>query len=209
VHYHTHLAPVRLDIDPLDGSPLPIDLELIKQHLSIDYDDQDALIEQFTLAAIEAFEGTTHRTLIQREHRWVLASFPFSYKLGIWLPRGKTVAVEQIEYVTGGETTTLTGPTSTPAGSDFQEDLRGNDGGCLLPPQGESWPGVDIDAVAPVTVTFTAGWEAASMPPDALQAILWYIRTSLDDARTDPMKTEANMRVFEAMVSGFRLSRFY
>jgi uncharacterized phiE125 gp8 family phage protein len=209
VPYQYNLLPKRLDVDPLVGSPFPIDLDLIKSHLAIDYSDQDELIEKFALAAIEAFEGTTHRTLIQREHTWVLASFPFSYKLGIWLPRGRTVSVEQIAYVSGGQTVTLTGPTSTPTGDDYQEDLRGNDGGCLLPLQGESWPSVDIDAVAPVAISFTAGWETAEMPADALNALLFFIRTSLDDARTDPMKSEANMRVFEAMVSGFRLTRFY
>ena len=204
------LSPIRLDIETLVASPLPVDLDLIKQHCAVDSTDQDELLETYLIAAINAFENTTHRTLFRRGHVWVLKEFPFDTYQHIWLPRGKTRSVDMIEYVSNGETVTLTGPTSgSPMGADWQEDLRGDDGGLILPPRGQSWASVDSDAPDPVTVYFTAGWGVDELPSDILNALLWYVRTSLDDARTDPQKSEANMRVFESLVSGHRLTRFY
>ena len=204
------LHPLRLDIDPVATSPLPVSMALIKQHCAVDFDNQDDLLQTYLFAAITAFENTTHRTLFLREHRWILKGFPYA-SMGnlyqhIWLPRGKTVSVDSVEYVSNGETITLA---SSPTGTDWQEDLRGDDGGLLMPPQGESWPTADMDVVAPVTITFTAGYDADALPSDILNALLWFIRTSYDDGRTDPQKQEANLQVFETLVSGYRLTRFY
>lgn len=203
------LIPLRLEVEPLEGSPLPLDLSFVKQHLAIDYDDNDALIEQYVLAAIRAFEDTTHRTIYSREHVWVLQDFPLTAYQHIDLPRGRTTAVASIVYYDGDTATTLTGPTSAPAGTEYQEDLRGDHGGVVMPPLGSCWPSTNVEHVAPVTITFTAGWAGDEVPPDITQALLWYVRTALDDNRSDPMKAEANNRVFEAMVSGWRLDRFY
>lgn len=224
------LSPLRLEVDPLVGSPLPVDMSLVKLHCAVDGDEQDQLLETYLLAAITAFENTTHRTLFSRSHTWVLSEFPYqteggivftdNYTLGfgdfsaapyetIWLPRGKTRSVEKVEYVHDGQTVTLTGPSSNPAGTDYQEDLRGDDGGLIAPPIDQSWPTADWDAAAPVTITFTAGWGSDELPADVLTALLWYVRTSLDDARVDPARAQANMNVFESMVSSYRLSRVY
>ena len=205
------LTPLRLDVDTIVGSPLPLDLSFVKLHCAIDYTDSDALIEQYVLAAIRAFEDTTHRTVFSRDHRWVLKDFPPTPGYQITLPRGRTTAVESIVYYSDGVATTLGGPTSSgsPTPADYQEDLRGEHGGVLAPLSGSAWPAVDTLQVAPVTITFTAGWANADVPPDITQALLWYIRTALDDNRSDPMKAIANNTVFEAMVSGWRLDRFY
>jgi hypothetical protein len=208
------LHPIRLDIDPVPSSPLPLDLDLVKSYCAVDFDDVDDLLTTHIMAAVNAFENATHRTLILREHRWVLRDFSRPY---VWtntfgymhLPRGKTVAIDQIDYISDGATVTLTGPTSTPAGDDYQEDLRGDDGGLLMPPQGQQWPTVDCDVPAPVTITFQAGWEIGALPQDIVNALLFHIRTSLDDQRTDPTKQEQNLKVFETLVSSYRLSRAY
>jgi len=204
------LSPIRLEVEALVGSPLPIDLDLIKAHCAVDGTDQDDLLETYLFAAINAFENTAHRALFRRGHIWTLKGFPLDAYQRIDLPRGKTRSVDMIEYVSGGNVLILTGPTSgSPLGDDWQEDLRGDDGGTIMPPRGQSWPSTDSDAPDPVTIHFTAGWEVAELPSDIVNALLWYVRTSLDDARTDPQKTEANLRVFESLVSGYRLSRFY
>ena len=203
------LIPLRLEVDPLTTSPIPLSLDLVKDHLAIDYDDSNVLIEQYILAAIRAFEDTTHRTVYSRQHVWVLNDFPQWRDYQITLPRGKTTAVKSIVYYSGGEAVTLTGPTSNTVGTDYQEDLRGDHGGVVMPPLSESWPSPDLDRPDPVTITFTAGWDEADVPPDVLQALLWYIRTAFDDNRTDPQKALANNTVWEAMVSGSRLDRFY
>ena len=91
-----NLIPLRLEVDPLTTSPIPLSLDLVKDHLAIDYDDSNVLIEQYILAAIRAFEDTTHRTVYSRQHVWVLNDFPQWRDYQITLPRGKTTAVESI-----------------------------------------------------------------------------------------------------------------
>jgi uncharacterized phiE125 gp8 family phage protein len=203
------LHPLRLDIDPVATSPLPVSMDLIKAHCAVDFDDQDDLLQTYLFAAITAFENTTHRSIFEREHRWVLSAFPIYPYERIWLPRGKTASVASVEYNSDGTTTTLTGPTSLPAGTDYQEDLRGDDGGLVMPPRGQSWPSADCDVPDPVVITFVAGYDADMLPSDILNALLWFIRTLYDDGRTDPQKQAENLGVFETLVSSYRLTRFY
>src|SRR5262245_48691645 len=135
MNYHSHSPqPLRLDVDPLAASPLPIELELLKQYLAIDFADFDELIELNLLAAVQECENTTHRTVVRRAHRWVLRDFPWHGCQDLTLPRGKTRAVASVVVSVGGSITTLTGPTSTVPGTGFQEDLRGADGGVIMPP---------------------------------------------------------------------------
>lgn len=205
------LSPIQLDVDPLSSSPLPVDLDLIKLHCSVDGDDHDQQLEVYLLAAIQAFEDSTHRTLLARDHRWVLRDFPrWSYQW-LHLPRGKTRSVAKIEYVRDGQTVTLTGPSSSPAGTDYLENLSGDDGGVLMPPQGGTWPDVDLDHPAPVTITFTAGWQPEELPADVLHTLLFSVRIMLDDLRgsEDATRQPVVLRTFEALASPYRLSRFY
>ena len=43
-----------------------IELPIVKAHLRVDHDDEDALIEGYRDAALSAFETWTNRTLIDR-----------------------------------------------------------------------------------------------------------------------------------------------
>jgi hypothetical protein len=209
-HYRTEtLQPLRLVVDPMASSPPLIDLTLLKQYLAIDYADLDSLIELNLLAAITEFENATHRTIVRREHHWTLRQFPWTPYQEIPLPRGKTRAVTKIDVVVGGSVVTLKGPSSTPAGADYQEDLAGDDGGRLMPLRGGSWLSPDLDNPAPVTITFEAGWAAAEMPTDIQRALMFWVKTGIDDERTDPTKHEADRATFEALVSGWRLARWY
>ncbi|MCF5044292.1 phage gp6-like head-tail connector protein [Pseudomonas sp. PA-7-1E] len=44
-----------------------IDLPIVKAHLRVDHDDEDALIEGYRDAALSAFETWTNRTLVDPE----------------------------------------------------------------------------------------------------------------------------------------------
>ena len=142
----------------------------------------------------------------------MLSDFPRTSYQQIRLPRGKTRVVNSVEYIVGGSPQTLIGPTgSSPPGNDLQEDLRGEDGGVIMPPRGASWPSPDRDCPAPVTITFEAGWDAAEIPADITRALLFWLRTGIDDDRgsVDPRALSANRDTFEALVSPYRLSRWY
>ncbi|MPZ58444.1 MAG: hypothetical protein GEU91_18515 [Rhizobiales bacterium] len=209
--------PLRLDVDPVPaGSTALIDLALIKQHVRVDHDDEDELLEMYAAAAISWAEGDTHRTIFQRAHRWIIKDFPHFHRMDIRLPRGKTQSVESIAYVRGGQAGTLIGSSSgSPAGTDYQEDLRSESGGVLMPPQGGSWPSVDCDVPAPVTVNFTAGWASVDVPKDLLHAILFWIADAYDLRGTpdfNPAMLNTSGPRFaarEALVSSWRMTRWY
>jgi uncharacterized phiE125 gp8 family phage protein len=163
---------ITIDID--EPASLPIDLELLKSDLRISSDSlDDVLMEQYIPDAVSWAEGVMHRAIIAREHRWILSDFPRGTDQTIILPRGKVQSVASIAYSSGGSVTTLTGPSSgtSPVGSDYQEDLRGH-AGRLMPNRGSSWPSVDADVIAPVVITFTAGWtNHTTVPADIRRAI--------------------------------------
>lgn len=207
------LCPLRLDIDPLsEGSPQWwIDEALVKKHCRVDFSDEDAGLHLYLRAAIEWAENVTHRTIFQREHRWVLREFPGGRFPEIRLPRGKTVSVDSIQYYSGGTAYDLIGPSSSsPAGTGYQEDLRSDEGGVLIPPRGGTWPSIDTDVPAPVTVTFTAGWAAGEIPAQLLQAILLATADGYDLRSSGDLAGQgANLNARNALVSGFHLSRWY
>lgn len=205
------LCPVRLEVAELDSSPLPIDLDLVKEHLAVDGDDSDALILQLTLAAIRWAEGTMRRTIYAREHTWVLRDFPRDGYGEIRLPRGKTQSVASIAYSSGGQTFTLTGPSSgSPGGDDYQEDLRGGNGGVLMPPRSQSWPSTDLDVPAPVVITFTAGYLAAEVPADIVHGLLFAISDAFELRGTGDFTVFGrNFETREILLSPYRLKRWY
>lgn len=212
------LCPLRLDIDPLpDSSPWIIDEAVIKKHCHVDDGDdiQDENLQDYVASAILWAENATHRTIIARDHRWVLREFPYDRRYEIRLPRGKTNSVGKIEYSAGGVIQTLYGPSSdqSPTGNDFQEELRGDEGGVLMPPRGGCWPSVDCDVPAPVTITFNAGWAVDDIPRDLFTAILmatsdaFDLRGSGDTVKIDQSGMSLSSR--DKLISGYILSRWY
>jgi hypothetical protein len=205
------LCPLRLEVADLVGSPLPLDLDLVKEHLAVDGDDNDALITSLIFSAIAWAEGAMRRTIYSRSHAWVLRDFEREDFQEIRLPRGRTGSVESVAYSTGGQTLTLTGPSSgSPGGSDYQEDLRGNGGGVLMPARGSSWPSVDYDTPAPVVITFTAGWESAEVPSDIIHGLLFAISDGFELRGSGDLTTGGrNFETRNILISPYRLKRWY
>lgn len=207
------LSPLRLDISEISiGSPWPIPIETIKLHCRIDSDDEDLLIERYLRAAILWVESETHRTVLAREHRWVLDRFPCSGFSRIRLPRGRSDAVLGIAYSNGGIVHSLRGPTSgSPAGTDYQEELRGESGALLMPPRGGSWPGIDSDVPSPVVITFMAGWPDDEIPDDIVHAILFWIEDAFEmrGASSSDVNMGPNAKAREVLISSYLLPRVY
>ena len=158
-----------LRLDPGVPDAYPVELGLLKDQLRILDDQFDPLLDIHLYGAMRWAEGIMHRSILSRTATWIISDFPRDTENGVVpglrLPRGKTQSVASVAYVQNGSTTTLTGPTSgSPVGTGYREDLTGDGGGLLWPPYNESWPAVDLDAPAPVTITFSAGWTAAQVP---------------------------------------------
>lgn len=212
------LSPLRLEIDPLTTDSSPdwfIDEDYIKAHLHIDFGDDDEYLQFAVRAGIEWAENATQRTIARRGHTLVLKCFPESCYQSIWLPRGRTVSIERIAYSLNGVELELTGPSSSPPGDDYQEDLRGDSGALIMPARGGVWPSHDYDVPAPVVIEFTAGWSASELPPALLQAVLlavsdcYDLRGSADYAAANLVDRGASLLVRQALISPYLLSRWF
>lgn len=170
---------ITLDVDA--ATFLPLDLEVLKQDLRITHDDLDEVLTgQYIPAALAWAEGVTRRAIALRAHRWIIDEFPCGEDQTIYLPRGRVTGVTSIAYSSGGSITTLRGPTSgSPAGTQYQEDLRGHQAR-VMPLRGQSWPGVDSDVPSPIVVTFTAGWALADIPADLKRAMTAHVADAMD-----------------------------
>lgn len=168
-----------------------LDQTVLKTHLAVDGSALDFAIEIYEQAAILWAEDYMRRSIMAREHRWVLSDFPRGHHRtsshsmrSMQLPRGKTIRVNYIQYCRGGQYLNLFGPSasgSPPSTSDFQEDLAGDGGGTIMPLRNRDWPSVDYDSVNPVVVSFRAGWETPSEVPAAIKhAVMFAIDDMLE-----------------------------
>lgn len=199
-------------VSPLDASPFPLSLDLVKAHIREDSDDFDTIIELYMRAAIEWAEGVMKRTIYARAHAWILGDFPRDAVGEIWLPRGKCSAVQSIVYRdAAGTLQTLTGPSSgSPAGDDWQESLSGDAGGLLYPPLGGVWPAANVYAAAPVQINFTAGWASAEVPSDIVHALLFAVADMYDTAGSADLTVFGkNLTTRNSLVSPYILNRWY
>jgi uncharacterized phiE125 gp8 family phage protein len=209
------LYPMPPEIEPLViGSPPLVSYDLLKKYARIDSSDEDDLLPIYLKAAIEWAEGFTHRIIFQRGVKWPLRHFPISE---IRLPLGKTVSVEAVEYVVNGQSQYLYGPSSgnSPVSGDYLERLGGDSGAIIMPPQGGCWPSPDCDVPAPVTVHFTAGWDAAEVPADIITAILFAVADAFDMRTTGDFDANAvaaggsRFAIRQMMLSPYCMTRFY
>lgn len=167
----------------------PVTLELAKAHLRITHDNEDELIRTYVVSARKWVEEYTRRALITQTWDLTLEGFATT----ILLPFGRTTEVQYINYYdSAGVEQTLTGPTSgSPVGTDYQEDLSSDEGAFIRPAVGDSWPSVQSDRLAPVTVRFDVGFGmAADVPASLVTAILYRLtdvyefRGTIDDPKT-------------------------
>lgn len=157
---------------------LPVSLADAKTYLRIDHSDEDSLITSLIIAAADWLEAYTHRGLLTQQWQMDLYRFPWfetnNPRARIYLPFGKCQSVDYVAYTdTAGATQTLAGPTQSPVGTGYQENLTGDSGGYIEPAYGDDWPDVREDTPGGVVIKFTVGYGAtgASVPPALLQAL--------------------------------------
>lgn len=146
----------------------PVSLQEAKDHLRIEHDDQDALIEALITAArqnLDGPDGTLGRCLISQTLRLTLDEFPRE----IVLPCPPLISVTSIEYMDGGS------PTYTELAS-YQVASKAEPA-LIKPAYGEYWPVVQCGNYDAVRVTYTAGYGAypGAVPLAIKQAMLLMI----------------------------------
>lgn len=181
------LAALRTTTPP---ETLPITLSDAKNHLRVSHTLDDSYIAELIAAATSWAETETRRRLVTQTVEIYSDVFPGCYEAFYWngsgtrhkhptarrakfmLPGGNAQAVNQIDYIDElGALQTLTGPTSNPAGTDYQEDLTDTFGAIVVPPDDQDWPTIDYGVVNAVRIEYVLGWADTDIPADIKQAI--------------------------------------
>jgi uncharacterized phiE125 gp8 family phage protein len=196
-------------VTPPDAEPLQ--LAPVKLFLKQDFSDDDALITDLIRTSRQWCEDFTRRAMLAQT--WVLAldQFPVATRLNpkadIILPKGRCLAVEWVKYRdAAGVEQTLTGPTSSPAGTGFQEDLMDDCGGRLRPAQGAAWP-TTADVVNAVRIQFRCGYAQPEQIPGQLVDAIRYRIASLYEGRGE-QDTQKWQGVAEAFAQPYALEWF-
>lgn len=210
------LAPIALSIDDLP-STLPFHVNLIKLHCHINEEQVggpfDAfLLDSYLRAAILWAEGVMHRTIVARAHRWTIQDFACNYEKynRIVLPRGKCQSISSIQYSLNHQVTTMLGASNSPPMSDFQQDLTSDDGGMIMPAVGQIWPVPDIDVIAPVIITYTAGYSTfATIPTDISMALFFYVSDAFELRGTADIQSGTYSDIRVTKISPYILDRWH
>lgn len=210
------LVPLVLDIDPLPAS-LPFDPALIRLHCHLNEEQiggpfDAMLLDSYLRSAILWAEGQMHRTIVARAHRWTIQQFPLNYQsyYRIPLPRGKCQSISSIKYSFNHQVVTLTGPSASPPGSDFQQDLSSEDGAVIMPPIAGIWQQADLDVIAPVLISFVAGYTTfATIPTDISMALFFYISDCFEIRGTTDINSASYADVRMSKISPYILDNWY
>jgi uncharacterized phiE125 gp8 family phage protein len=138
----------------------PVDLDEAKDHLRVTSSAEDGYIATLIQKARRYVEQRLSRQLLTATWKAYADEFPDE----ILLEKLPVAAVSSITYVdTAGATQTL-------AANQYQVDAASKDRPARVKPAyGCVWPSTRSDTVSAVTVTFTAGYGAASAVPDTIK----------------------------------------
>ena len=141
----------------------PITLAELKDHLQITWPDEDAYLENFVLpTARQMAETITHRALITQTYTLKLGSFGTDV---IVLPRPPLSSVSSIQYVdNAGSTQTWSAASYTVETPSGERALHAT----IQPAFNEVYPTTRA-IVEAVTITFVAGYGAASSVPKGIK----------------------------------------
>jgi uncharacterized phiE125 gp8 family phage protein len=135
---------------------MTIPLGLLKSHVRVDFDEDDALLSLYLSAATSHFERATRRLLSQQTRTLKLGAF-----IDSMLPFPPLVSLTSVTYVDAD------GNTQTLAADRYAIDQT-------KPIAQIRWldplPDLDEDSFDRVTVTYVAGWN--SPPADVVRAVL-------------------------------------
>lgn len=153
----------------------PVSLAEAKQHLRVDGGDDDLLIGSLITAARQAAETKTGRQLITARWKLVLDAFPrpslmqsstgASFSLpghAILLAKCPVQSVVSIEYMD------MNGATQVMPAGDYVLDVA-CEPARITPVFGKTWPPT-LPQMGAVSVTFDAGYGAASAVPEGLKS---------------------------------------
>jgi uncharacterized phiE125 gp8 family phage protein len=193
----------------------PVSLVEAKQHLRVDFDEDDTLIASLITAARQAAETLTGRQFVTARWKMVLDSFPGPSLMGVpagqsfslpghavLLPKCPVQSVIAINYLDmGGALQTM--PASSYTVDAACEPAR------ITPVFGQIWPPT-LPQIGSVGVIFDAGYGAASDVPAGIKSWIKLRVGSLYSHREE-MATLSRGRIdplpfVDGLLDGYRVS---
>ena len=139
----------------------PVSLQEAKNHLRVDGNQDDALIQMCISSARIYFEKACEISIAQSTLQLNLDSFPEI----IYLPMGPTSTIIDVEYTdANGDDQSL---------ADWNEDLASTMAR-ITPALDEEWPQT-ASKINAVWVTYNTGWQPSAVPKLLKSGILFYV----------------------------------
>lgn len=149
-----------------------------KQHLRVETDEDDSLIDGYLAAAVRVVEEYTNRCLLPRKIAQTFPCFPVDAK-PVDCAQNPLIAVESLKYKDSASAEV------TVTESEMQV-VKSQTIARIWPPVRTCWPQTDGSQSA-VTLTYTAGYPVGKIPSDILAAVR-LILTELYERREDFVK---------------------
>lgn len=145
----------------------PLVVEEVRNHLRVDDNDEDLLIEGLITAVRENVEAYLRRPLITQTWDLYLDSWPASSRIKLPLP--------PLQSVTHVKYTDIDDVEETLSSDDYHVDTVSTPGEIVLR-YGESWPTATLRTSNPIVVRFVCGYgDASDVPQSIKQAMLLII----------------------------------
>lgn len=153
----------------------PVSLQEAKAHLRVDFDDDDGLIQALIAAARQAAETITNRQLMSARWKLVMDSFPGPSLMGvpagqpfslpghaILIHKSPVLNVVSINYLD------MAGVLQSMTASNYTVDAA-CEPARITPVFGQIWP-IALPQIGAVSVTFDAGYGAATSVPEGIKS---------------------------------------
>lgn len=178
-------------VTPPSGSP--VSLDEVKQHLNVDFTDDDAKLEIYITAAAEYLDGWSGilgRCILSQQ--WSQGFYGFCESGALRLPFPDVTAVAVSYYDAAGDLQILP--------PESYELLADGIGSFIQIKRQFSLPALDCDRAEKVTATLTAGMAATpdKVPKPIKQAILLLVGSWYENR-----ETASNAATFSALPMGF------
>jgi uncharacterized phiE125 gp8 family phage protein len=179
----------------------PVSLAEVKDYLNYQETAREPEIKRLIAAAREQYESDTRIQLVTATYTLKLDRFPAGV---IELPRPPLSGITSIAY------TDENGDPQTWDASKYQTDTSSWPGRVLPTADEVTWPSTEIGTINAVTITFTAGYGAATAVPDNHKlAIKAKVLTLFENpgAATEK-KLHKHPYAYDSVVQGERVVRF-
>lgn len=176
----------------------PLSSTEAKAHLRVDHSDEDTLISSIIIAARVAIENYLDRKLVTQTIAEYYDSFPLTDAI--------TLSFWPVQSITSITYTDTDGVSQTWDSSNYDVDLYGQYGqgpARITPAYSKSFPATR-DEMNAVTVTYIAGYGAASAVPDLIKSAMRLLISEMYENRVDAGHTKLTKWQHLLNVGGYK-----